>query len=403
MNLPHRTDVTGMLWKHRHYQNQKLNPQHNTGRNSSHMPVQHNTEAKPPKEFSLRIPFGSDLDLRDQYQDPLGGVMYGKCLEDLDSFAGNVAFFHVDDQNPDTLPLKIVTVAVDQIYLKKQIPVDKDVEMWGKCVHVGSSSLRIDVGVREVDELEATNQDKDSASRDLLTSSFYMVALNPKTGKPANINQLLLKKEEDQRAFDEAEDRKKLKREHQKQNLFLKDSPTDAEKVLLHDIFLRNQKRENAKHSRNPADDEDQYVRMKDTSLKSISFMKRTKRNPSGSIFGGFLMNTAYELAFMCASNYCPGDITFAALNETVFKKPVPVGSFLRLSSKVVYSSTKQKQLYIEVLASTQDPQSTDPPQLTNVFQFVFKVPNVPRKVQPETYVECMKFLEARRMRKLGL
>lgn len=45
---------------------------------------------------------GSDPIVRDQYLNFRGGLRFGKLLEDIDAFAGNIAFMHCDDGNPTT-------------------------------------------------------------------------------------------------------------------------------------------------------------------------------------------------------------------------------------------------------------------------------------------------------------
>lgn len=69
---------------------------------------------KPLRETSCPYPFTSQWDLRELYRNPWGAVRVGRLLEDLDSLAGNVAFSHCDDGDPDTFPPVLATVAVDR-------------------------------------------------------------------------------------------------------------------------------------------------------------------------------------------------------------------------------------------------------------------------------------------------
>ncbi len=52
-------------------------------------------------------------------------IRLGKVLEDLDAFAGGVAYSHSDGFSHDR-PLTIVTASVDKISLKERPPLDKD-------------------------------------------------------------------------------------------------------------------------------------------------------------------------------------------------------------------------------------------------------------------------------------
>lgn len=48
--------------------------------------------------------FEDDPLLKEQYQNFNGLVQFSKLFEDLDALAGNVAFKHCDDDDPETRP-----------------------------------------------------------------------------------------------------------------------------------------------------------------------------------------------------------------------------------------------------------------------------------------------------------
>ena len=60
-------------------------------------------EKFPSDSFcSVNLPLLSEPLLRDQYTNCLGGVRFGRIIEDLDSLAEKIAFVHCNDGDPDT-------------------------------------------------------------------------------------------------------------------------------------------------------------------------------------------------------------------------------------------------------------------------------------------------------------
>jgi acyl-coenzyme A thioesterase 9 len=57
-------------------------------------------------------------------------------------------------------------------------------------------------------------------------------------------------------------------------------------------------------------------------------------------MFGGYLMREAFELAYANAMLYARERPLFISLDEIAFKKPIPIGSILHLTSNVVYTNS---------------------------------------------------------------
>jgi acyl-coenzyme A thioesterase 9 len=79
-------------------------------------------------------------------------------------------------------------------------------------------------------------------------------------------------------------------------------------------------------------------------------------------------MRLAYELAYSNALIFAKANIILKSLDEVTFRKPVPIGCLLNLTSQVVYSSSKVFQVSVvaEVLDSVEGTRET-----TNVFEYL--------------------------------
>jgi len=114
-------------------------------------PAQTAVRAKAPSDSfcCVELPLKSDAELRDQYVSWRGSLRFAKILEDLDAFAGNVAFLHADDNNPATRAHTLVTAAVDRIDCRKPLVAGVDYLLTGNVSWTGRSSMRVSLSVGE--------------------------------------------------------------------------------------------------------------------------------------------------------------------------------------------------------------------------------------------------------------
>ncbi|CAG8441431.1 17095_t:CDS:2 [Dentiscutata heterogama] len=144
---------------------------------------------------------------------------------------------------------------------------------------------------------------------------------------------------------------------------------------------------------------------MDNTTMESVTLMTPQNRNVHGYIFGGYLMLLAYELAFSTACVFLRSRPIFLALDEISFRKSVPIGSILNMSSQIVCSpGPPHKSFQIAVTADVIDIEN-EKRETTNVFHFTFTSNNLDdvRRVMPKTYDEALKYIEGRRRRNVGL
>eukprot|EP00056_Hartaetosiga_gracilis_P000086 m.35805 g.35805 ORF g.35805 m.35805 type:complete len:464 (+) comp10049_c0_seq2:111-1502(+) len=352
------------------------------------------------------LPFSTSAALQEEYLTYTGTVRVGKILEDLDALAGTIAYHHCDDNDPDTPPLTIVTASVDRITLLQPMHTDtdpivgttnlkpsiqRDYRMHGSVTSVGRSSMRIDVTVdtphisgEPISACSANGYDK------ILEATFEMVARDPRTNKAAPINQLIAENDVEQEKMRvvQFERQQQMKRRKEKrENL----PPTAEERIVLHDLYVNT----NA-FTKLPTDRKAMW--MDETEKQSLRMCHPIERNIHNSIFGGYLMREAFELAWMTADIIAEEHPIFLSVDDISFKYPVEIGSILQLSSVVTYTGgDKSRAMQVAVDAEIINP-NTGETKLTNSFNFTFATPSKTVTVLPRTYAEGMRYLEGRRL-----
>ncbi|KAJ9063605.1 hypothetical protein DSO57_1039130 [Entomophthora muscae] len=124
-------------------------------------------------------------------------------------------------------------------------------------------------------------------------------------------------------------------------------------------------------------------------------------------------MRLAYNLSYATGYTFLNAAPEFVASDEIQFRKSVPVGSILTLTSKVCYSPGSHKltsakpeadgdptTFQIAVQAHTIIP-GLNEQGLTNTFRFTFRTPDPQTKPVPHllarSYAEFIEYLDARR------
>jgi len=114
-------------------------------------------------------------------------------------------------------------------------------------------------------------------------------------------------------------------------------------------------------------------------------------------------MRLAYELAIASALLFTRSRVRFLSLDGISFRKPVPIGSILHLTSHVTCTQPQdngESLVHVVIQADVVDP-LTGSRETTNDFRFTWSSPSQ-RTVAPRTYKEAMMWLEGRRALALG-
>ncbi|XP_053403174.1 acyl-coenzyme A thioesterase 9, mitochondrial-like [Mercenaria mercenaria] len=362
-----------------------------TASDNNFLPIATSQDELPVRSMSdsyrkAIIPLGSNPQLKEKYINYYNGIRFGRILEDLDTFAVAISYTHtLDASHTDRKsPLSIVTALVDRIDLSQEgIVPDKDIKMSGKVTWAGKTSMEITM------ELD---QEVDDAWRKILVAKFLMVARNPITKGSAVVNKLQPEGPEEEKLFSLGEE-SKAKRMLESQKTLLKTAPDEEERLLIHNLFLETM--DPTAHTFKVRIKPPDSAWMEETILKNLVICMPQERNLYNKIFGGFLMRKAFELAFANASLFCKSRPHIEVVDDIAFKKSVEVGSFLFLSSQIVY--TQDTRLMMKVHAEVVNPKD-ESRETTNDFYFVFNTRDVKvRRVIPKSYAESMLYLDGKR------
>ncbi|XP_078434148.1 thioesterase/thiol ester dehydrase-isomerase superfamily protein [Wolffia australiana] len=321
------------------------------------------TKSPSQSRISIVYNFSADFVLREQYRDPWNEVRIGKLLEDLDALAGTIAFKHCCNNESTTRPLLLVTASVDKMMLKKPIRVDSDLKMAGAVTWVGRSSIELRMEVTQ-----ASDPGPD-ADRTALTAYFTFVARDSKTGKSTPVNRLAPQTEPEKKLQQEGEARDRLRK---------KTRELEREGHSFHGELarLKTLLAEGRVFCDLPALADRDSILIRDTALENSLICQPQQRNIHGRIFGGFLMNRAFELAFSTAYAFAGQMPSFLEVDHVDFLRPVDVGDFLRFKSCVLYTQLEnpsQPLINIEVVAHVTKPELRRS-EVSNTFYFTFTV-----------------------------
>lgn len=253
----------------------------------------------------LYLPFTEDPELLEKYIATSGLIRLGKVLEDLDSLAGGISYQHALGGRPGDIsaPIYIVTASVDRLDLLAPLTADANYRLSGHVIYVGSSSMEVFVSIEQLTEPMSPN-------KICLTGRFTMAARNAHTLTSQRIAPLILETDAEKALFAMGEAHKNRKRTEAASSLE-KVPPSKEEAFLLHSQYLRGLhagmfatdelhgpaiKLEPTDHPTGPT-----LEPVRKTSLSTTMHMHPQQRNVHQKIFGGFLMRSAYELAWMAS------------------------------------------------------------------------------------------------------
>lgn len=373
---------------------------------------------KSPAQTFLRVllPFATDHSLRQQFVNKWGMLRVGKLLEELDAFAGNIAYKFIEDENGIVAPIAIVTASFDRLdLLQRPLSAHVDLELRGMVTYAGTSSMNIDIDLVRTD-----------TGTPVIQAASTFVARDRKTNKAVSVPKLRPTTENESRLY-EAGKIATESRKRARQASLLRQPPTPTELALVHSLVVEYQgfMREGA-HGSGLQLSKNNAVFPEETQLSTTILTMPQDKNLHGKVFGGFLMRQAFEIAFATGWKLT-GDLPrFLAMDDVSFLAPVETGALLTFDARCTYAQGPPSNVYsVSVSAKMSVPDRLSaalhhgavdtkimqqqsqlqnlPPsaqqQLTNTFNFVFygdEANSVPR-VYPKAYTDAMAYIEAHR------
>ncbi|KAG8679462.1 hypothetical protein FRC09_018954, partial [Ceratobasidium sp. 395] len=351
----------------------------------------------------VELPFATNRALLEQFTNAGGGLRTGMIMEQLDALAGSIAYKHVlgpsvpdlGSVGPASRGFYLVTASVDRLDMLQAFSLSKqpsDIRLSGQVIYVGRSSIECAVRMEQL-------CDHGRTEKTVMLGRFSMVARDAATHKAREVNPLVLSTPEEQALFKFGEshkDRKKLSSTASLSRV----PPSQEEARLLHENFLKY----SAAHkptckftntTTKTVEGDIESVWMEDTRVEKTLMMFPQKRNVHSKVFGGYLMRLAYEIGYTNAYLFTRAPLRFLSLDGIAFKKPVPIGSILRLTSTVTHTASCDEfaaVAHVRVQADVIDP-ATGEENLTNTFSFTWvreEGPPLRRMVVPRTYAEAM-------------
>ena len=335
------------------------------------------------------LPLGSDPELQRRFMvldEPLqGNFRFGLLLEILDKIAEETALKYVNRYHPDA---RVVTAAIDDIFVRHAADVTRDIAFHARINHVGRSSLV--VGIRVEQPGEPANH--------IASCHFTMVARSGRGDQECSVALPPLE------YLDEAEQRRAGKavasrEEYRRQQSLLSEPPSREEFETL--VKLHKEQDEPGIVGRR-AQDEPCFRGLRAGRLVTESWerMYPEKENVPRSIFGGYLIRRAFELSSICSELVAPDRPIIAAVTRINFFQPVRIGDTLHYTSRVVYTSGSFICVEASIERTSRD-RTTKALSNSCFFTFV-NVDNelahqaVP-PIHPATYAEDARYLAAHR------
>lgn len=392
----------------------------------------------------MDLPFASDTSLRGKYVNTFGQLRLGRLLEDMDAFAGSIAYRYCEmPDEPERAPPLLVTASCDAVDVFAPLP-PIDMQLRGAVTYVGSSSMNIEL---ELVVPEAKHEEVPSMQL-LARSAFTFVARNPDTGKAMPVPWLHPRTREERAWYAAGRQRQEQLKAKRVSSVRVR-APSSQQLATIHALFAQRHGAQvlagqsggssagqglagqlpalapsDADMITNPVpvptkETHDRMAMahqtpgtqcwryMGDTMLRNLLFTQPQHQNIHGKVFGGLLMRNAYELAFSTAWSFAGAKPLFAGLETINFRAPVELGTLVHFAARVEYTEhnvelpsmhaaeagLKGDMLVVAVNATTAHPED-GVRRLTNDFVFAFQFKQPIPTVYPASYEDALAWVD---------
>jgi acyl-CoA hydrolase len=340
--------------------------------------------------FHHTLPLGSNVELQHRYmilnEQLKGNFRFGLLLEVLDKIAEETALNYVKRFHPEA---RVVTAAIDDIYVRSSVDLNRDIQFNACINHIGRSSLT--VGIRVEQSGDPVNH--------VASCHFTMVARSGSGDKECSVALPPLD------YLDELEKKRAAKvltirEEYKRQQALMSEPPCREEYEIL--ANLHQAQDDSGLLVGRRAQDEACFRGYRAGRLITESWerMFPEQENVPRSIFGGYLIRRAFELSAICSDLVAPDRSLIAAVTRINFLQPVRIGDTLHFTSRVVYTSGSFICVEASIERTSLDRATK---ALSNSCYFTFanvdcELAHQPVPViYPATYAEDARYLAARR------
>ena len=363
---------------------------------SSSAPVHLDHVVKRPRDSLCRavLPFSSDARLRAAFESRTGGLRVGRLLEEIDAFAGAVAYTHCSGGGAGSAPL-LVTASLDRVdaLAAPASALAADITLTGMCSFTGASSLVVDVELARA-----------AGGPALVSASLTFVARTAAGNAPLRVPRV-----EPGNAWEaamHAAARAATAERRAARGASLDVAPPSAsELAVVHSLFIEGKRLK--KHGGGAGGGAPRLAG--EGALRSTLLPMPQDRNLHGRVFGGWLMRQAFELAYLAAWNGAGAPPAFVAMDDVAFLVPVPVGCMLTFDAAIDFVA--DDLFSVTVTARMRDPDAAaaaaaaagDDDVVSNVFHFVFRDTRqaasrrLVAPLYPRSYEDAMRYIEASR------
>ncbi len=263
------------------------------------------------------LPLESDQELRRRFMvldEPIpANTRFGLLLEVLDKIAEETALNYVNRFHPEA---RVVTAAIDNILVRNNTDITRDIVFNARINHVGRSSL--EVGIRVEQPGEPVSH--------IASCYFTMVA---RSGMGEDAVSVKLPPLEYLDEIEKERARKTLARreDYKHQQAVLLEPPSREEYQMLTELHMEQE---------TPG-----FAGLLTGRLIADSWemMYPEQENVPQKIFGGYLIRRAFELSSICSELVAPNRSIVVAVNRINFFQPVRMGDKLHYTSRVVYTN----------------------------------------------------------------
>ncbi|KAK9869127.1 hypothetical protein WA026_002883 [Henosepilachna vigintioctopunctata] len=331
------------------------------------------------------IPLSTDQQLQEKYITFLGHVRIGRLLEDMDLFAVFVACKHIYAPSiPDGLyPYALVTAAVDQIDFTDFVPKpNEDIKLSGHVSWVGRSSMEVVVWLEQ--QLHG-NWHK-------ITRALFVIAGRDATNKKAAlVNQVKPLNQYEREMLEGGVARNNRRKKNLREHVS-KVVPTAEEQQIIHDLYVATAEIDDLMI--NQAKFPSGLIAMDKCTISNVIFSHPENRNILNTVFGGFIMRNASELAWILGYQFSKYRPLSRSISDISFNAPIAVNSLIQMEAHVVYTHLQYYQIivFVKVLDPIKGQTSK-----SNTFHFTFESPDLVKQVYPKSYHEAMLYIDGKR------